>query len=141
MNKVILLGRICNDIELRYFENEVGVATINVAVPRTFKNIKGEYETDFIKVILYNQVAEVVNKNCNKGDQIGIEGRIQVRSYQDKNGNARTDTSVVCEKVTLIGNKKEKLPTNQTGKELTKKEDPFKKFAEDIKIEDDALPF
>ena len=140
MNKVILIGRICNDIELRYFENEVGVATINLAVPRAFKNAKGEYETDFIKVVLYNKTAEVVNKNCKKGDMLAIDGRIQVRNYEYE-GKPRTDTSVVCEKITLIGNKKEKLPTNQTGKEITLKEDPFKKFAEDIEIEDSELPF
>ena len=133
MNKVILIGRICNDIELRYFENEVGVATINVAVPRAFKNAKGEYETDFIKVVLYNQVAEVLNKNCKKGDLIGIDGRIQVRNYEYE-GKPRTDTSVVCEKLTLLNNKP------KTTKD-EKKEDPFKKFAKDIEVEDDALPF
>lgn len=133
MNKVILIGRICNDIELRYFDGDTGVATINVAVPRAFKNAKGEYETDFIKVVLYNRTAEIVNKNCKKGDQIAIDGRIQVRNYQDKDGNTRLDTSVVCEKITLLNNK------NKTTKE--KKEDPFKKFAEDIEIEDNELPF
>ena len=133
MNKVILIGRICNDIELRYFENEMGIATINVAVPRAFKNAKGEYETDFIKVVLYNQVAEVLNKNCKKGDLIGIDGRIQVRNYEYE-GKSRTDTSVVCEKLTLLNNKP------KTTKD-EKKEDPFKKFAKDIEIEDDALPF
>lgn len=134
MNKVILIGRICNDIELRYFENEVGVATINVAVPRAFKNAKGEYETDFIKVVLYNQVAEVLNKNCKKGDLIGIDGRIQVRNYQDKDGKSKVDTSVICEKITLLNNKP------KTTKE-EKKEDPFKQFAKDIEIDDNTLPF
>lgn len=133
MNKVILIGRICNDIELRYFENEVGVATINLAVPRAFKNAKGEYETDFIKVVLYNKTAEVVNKNCKKGDMIAIDGRIQVRNYEYE-GKPRTDTSVVCEKITLLNNKP------KTTKD-EKKEDPFKKFAKDIEIEDEALPF
>ena len=71
---------------------------------------------------------------------LAIDGRIQVRNYEYE-GKPRTDTSVVCEKITLIGNKKEKLPTNQTGKEITLKEDPFKKFAEDIEIEDSELPF
>ena len=134
MNKVILIGRICNDIELRYFENEVGVATINLAVPRAFKNAKGEYETDFIKVVLYNQVAEVLNKNCKKGDLIGIDGRIQVRNYQDKDGKSKVDTSVICEKITLLNNKP------KTTKE-EKKEDPFKQFAKDIEIDDNTLPF
>jgi single-strand DNA-binding protein len=135
MNKVILIGRICNDIELRYFENEVGVATINVAVPRAFKNAKGEYETDFIKVVLYNQVAEVVNKNCKKGDQIAIDGRIQVRNYEYE-GKPRTDTSVVCEKITLLNNK----PKENVKKE-TKKVDPFAEFGKEIEIEDNELPF
>lgn len=133
MNKVILIGRICNDIELRYFENEVGVATINLAVPRAFKNAKGEYETDFIKVVLYNKTAEIVNKNCKKGDMLAIDGRIQVRNYEYE-GKPRTDTSVVCEKITLLNNKP------KTTKD-EKKEDPFKKFAEDIEIEDNELPF
>lgn len=135
MNKVILIGRICNDIELRYFENEVGVATINVAVPRAFKNAKGEYETDFIKVVLYNQVAEVLNKNCKKGDLIGIDGRIQVRNYEYE-GKPRIDTSVVCEKITLLNNK----PKENVKKE-TKKVDPFEEFGKEIEIEDDTLPF
>lgn len=134
MNKAILIGKICNDIELRYFENEVGVATINLAVPRAFKNAKGEYETDFIKVVLYNKTAEVVNKNCKKGDMIAIDGRIQVRNYEYE-GKPRTDTSVVCEKITLLNNK----PKATTKEE--KKEDPFKQFAKDIEIEDEALPF
>lgn len=135
MNKVILIGRICNDIELRYFENEVGVATINVAVPRAFKNAKGEYETDFIKVVLYNKTAEVVNKNCKKGDLIGIDGRIQVRNYEYE-GKPRVDTSVVCEKITLLNNK----PKENVKKE-TKKVDPFEEFGKEIEIEDEALPF
>lgn len=138
MNKVILIGRICNDIELRYFENEVGVGTINLAVPRAFKNVKGEYETDFVKVVLYNKTAEVVNKNCKKGDLIGIEGRIQVRNYEYE-GKPRTDTSVVCEKITLLNNKPKE--EKQNWNEKAKKEDPFKKFAEDIEIEDNELPF
>lgn len=135
MNKVILLGRICNDLELRYLKNESGVLNINLAVPRSFKNLNGEYETDFIKVTLYGKTAEIVNKNCKKGDRIVIDGRLQYRTYQDKDGNARSDTSVVSEKVTLIELRKKEE------KESPIEEDPFKEFGKNLEIEDSELPF
>ena len=108
LNQVVLVGRITKDPEVSRNANGKEVSTIVLAVPRSFKNQDGIYETDFIRCILWNYVANATSQYCKKGDLIGIRGRIQTSSYEDDNGNIVYATDVVAEKVTFLDSCKKK---------------------------------
>ena len=84
LNRIVVIGRLTRDPELRSTSNGVAVATFTVAVDRNFSNNRGERETDFIPVVLWGRSAELVGNSCAKGHRLGVEGRIQVRTYEDK---------------------------------------------------------
>ncbi len=104
LNHTILVGRIANDPEL--FETETGkkVSRITLAVPRSYKNMDGEYETDFIGCKLWQGVAESTTEYCKKGDLVGVKGRIQTSDYESSDGHKYV-TEVVAEKVTFLSSK------------------------------------
>lgn len=106
LNQVVLVGRLTDDIEVATKENGKKVTSLILAVQRTFKNVDGVYETDFIKCTLWNAVASSTSEYCHKGDIVGIKGRIQVNSYEDKDGNKKYSTEVIAEKVTFLSSKK-----------------------------------
>lgn len=104
-NIVILTGRICQPVELKTTPNGISVCTFSIAVDRAYK--KGEEkETDFINIVCWRTTAEFVSKWFKKGNLIGIEGSIQTRKYQDKEGNNRTAFEVVANNVHFIESKK-----------------------------------
>ena len=107
LNQVILVGRLARNPEVQELENGKKVANITLAVPRSFKNHEGEYETDFIDCTLWNGVAENASLYCEQGDIIGVKGRLQKDSYE-KDGENRTRMNVVAEKVTFLSRKKKK---------------------------------
>ena len=94
------------DPELRQTENGRKVANITLAVPRSFKNSNGEYETDFINCVLWKGIAESTVQYCKKGDLVGIKGRIQSREYEMDEETKKHVTEVVAEKVTFLSSKK-----------------------------------
>lgn len=101
MNKVLLLGRLTADPELRQTQNNISVASFTVAVNRPF--VKGaERQADFIDCVAWRNTAEFVCKYFNKGKPILVEGRLQVRSYEDKQGIKRRATDVVCDNVNFV---------------------------------------
>ena len=104
LNQVILVGRLARNPEVQELENGKKVANITLAVPRSFKNHEGEYETDFIDCTLWNGVAENASLYCEQGDIIGVKGRLQKDSYE-KDGENRTRMNVVAEKVTSLSSK------------------------------------
>ena len=104
LNQVILVGRLARNPEVQELENGKKVANITLAVPRSFKNHEGEYETDFIDCTLWNGVAENASLYCEQGDIIGVKGRLQIDSYE-KDGENRTRMNVVAEKVTFLSSK------------------------------------
>ncbi|MBQ3021343.1 MAG: single-stranded DNA-binding protein [Bacilli bacterium] len=104
-NIVFLIGRLASEPELKKTENSKDYSTITVAVPRSFKNPDGLYETDFIRCNLWNGIATNVNEYCHKGDLVGIKGRIQVRSYQD-NEDTKYITEIIVDKVSFLSSKK-----------------------------------
>lgn len=106
LNQVILVGRITKDVEVRESENGKKRAYVTVAVPRSYKNEEGKYDTDFIECILWNDVAENTSKYCKKGDIIGVKGRLQTDNYE-KEGTKIYKLSVVAEKVTFLQTKRE----------------------------------
>ena len=107
LNQTVLVGRLTKDPELIETEKEKKVLTMTLAVQRPFKNSDGQYETDFIRCILWNIVAEKTCEYCHKGDVVGIKGRIQSSSYEDKDGNTKYVTEVVAERVTFLSSKKQ----------------------------------
>jgi single-strand DNA-binding protein len=106
LNQVILVGRLTDDLEVVETENENKVTSLNLAVQRSFKNADGVYETDFIRCVLWNVIAENTAEYCHKGDIVGIKGRLQVSSYDDKDGTKKYVTEVIAEKVTFLSSKK-----------------------------------
>ena len=107
LNQVVLVGRLTSDVEVTTTEEGKKVSHLTLAVQRTFKNIDGIYEADFIRCTLWNAVASSTSEYCKKGDIVGIKGRLQVSTYEDKDGNKKTSTEVIAEKVTFLSSKKE----------------------------------
>ncbi len=104
LNHVVLVGRLVKKPELKELENGKKVSFITLAVPRSFKNMAGEYETDFIDCVLWDNVAVSTVDYCNKGDIVGVKGRLQSRIVEKPEGN-RTQLDVVAEKVTFLSSK------------------------------------
>ena len=112
MNKVILIGNLTKDPELK----EVGqnnLANFTVAVQRKFKNADGEYETDFINCTAWRKTAEFINKYFSKGQKIAVVGSIQVRSYEAQDGSKRYATDVVVDEAEFVEKKSNSEPKKQ----------------------------
>lgn len=105
LNQVVLVGRLVRDPELRETEKGKKVTYVTLAVPRSYKNVDGEYETDFIDCTLWLGIAENTTEYCHKGDLLGIKGRIQSSTYE-KDGEKKYKTDIIAEKVTFLTSKK-----------------------------------
>ena len=117
MNKVILIGRLCNDITVRYTQSDnTMVASFNLAVQRRFAKQDEDKQADFISIVAWGKTAEFCNNYFKKGQQIGIVGRIQTRNYDDKDGKRVYVTEVVAEEVEFAGGapKTENQTNNQS---------------------------
>lgn len=106
LNQAVLVGRIVQEPELKKTENGKNVTNITLAVPRSYKNHDGEYETDFINCVLWMGIAENTVEYCKKGDLVGIRGHIQTRSIDTEENKKRQYVEVVAEKVTFLAGKK-----------------------------------
>lgn len=106
MNRSILIGRLTKTPELKSTQSGISVAAFTVAVNRPFSNESGEREADFIQCVVWRKQAEKLVKYCDKGSLVGIEGRIQTRSYEDDKGNSKYVTEVVCDQITFLDTKK-----------------------------------
>lgn len=113
MNKIILVGRMTKDIEIRYTQNQKEVGSFDLAVNRNYKNANGEYDTDFFKCIAWGNLAKTIQTYTSKGSQIAIEGRVENRTYQANDGTNRYVTEVVVEGVHLIDFKKNETATTE----------------------------
>ena len=151
MNKVILIGRLARDPEMRTTSSGVSVTRFTVAVTRQFTGQGTQPQTDFISCLTWRRQAENVAKYCTKGSQVAVEGRIQVGSYDAQDGTKRYTTDVVCDNVTFLGTKSGNSNfTNENysvGDSVASaptadvSEDPFKDFGDEIALSDDDLPF
>jgi len=149
MNKVVLIGRLTRDVELRYTESQTPVATFSLAVNRNFTNQSGEKEADFINIVVWRKQAENCKNYLSKGSQVAVEGRIQTRNYDDKDGKKVYITEVVAESVEFLNTKTSenvnKAPVEKTDAEVLKDvmedKDPYADFGKQIQITDDDLPF
>ena len=106
LNQAVLVGRIVKDPELKNTDKGK-VTNITLAVPRSFKNQNGEYDTDFISCILWKGVAESTVEYCKKGDLVGVKGRLQTRIAEFDDDTKKQVVEVVAEKVTFLSSKKD----------------------------------
>lgn len=102
LNKIILIGRLTRDPELRYTTNGIAVAKMNLAVDRPQFNREREKETDFIDIVVWQKQAENCANNLGKGRLIAVEGRLQIRSYDDNQGVRRKVAEVVAESIRFL---------------------------------------
>ena len=105
LNSLILVGRLTKDIDIKETETGKKVGTISLAVPRSFKNMEGVYETDFINCTLWEEKAKLTKEYCKVGDIVGIRGRLQSNIIKTDEGT-RYFLEVVADKVTFLSNKK-----------------------------------
>lgn len=106
LNQTVIVGRLVRDPELIETETGKKVTNITLAVPRSYKNINGEYDTDFISCVLWQGIAENTTEYCKKGDLVGIKGRIQSRSIEQEDDYPKKIMEVIAEKVTFLSSKK-----------------------------------
>jgi single-strand DNA-binding protein len=106
LNQFVFVGRLVRNPELHETESGKKVTTITVAVPRSYKNPNGEYETDFINCVLWAGVAQNTTEYCKKGDLLGVKGRVQTRVTDDKEGKINYLTEMVAEKITFLSSKR-----------------------------------
>lgn len=106
MNKVILIGRLTKDVELRYTQtNNTAVASFSLAVNRKFVKPGEERQADFFNIIAWNKLAENISKYLFKRNQVAISGRLETRSWDDPNGQKHYVTEVIAEEIDFIGSK------------------------------------
>ena len=157
MNKALLVGRITTKPELRTTNSGIPYTRFSVAINRPFSN-NGERSADFINILVWRKQAENVCNFLDKGSQVAIEGRIQVRNYDDNNGQKRYVTEVIADNVEFLGSKASSNNSNNTGssnngptpydfgnasepKGTDVESNPFADFGSSIEISDDELPF
>lgn len=105
MNNYMCVGRLVGDPEVKDLENGKKVTNITIAIPRSYKNADGEYDTDFVDCTIWNGVAEKTSEYCKKGDMIGVKGRLETSVYEKENGEKVKRTSVVAEKVSFLSSR------------------------------------
>ena len=157
MNKVELVGRLTSKPELRYTTSNTAYTRFSVAVNRNFTNAQGQREADFINVIAWRKQAETISRYFDKGNLIGIEGRIQTGSYDDKDGNKRYTFDVALDNFEFLESKSKSQGTpsdyeptpydyqeppvdsvdNQVG--VNVENDPFAEFGDSVSIDDNFL--
>ena len=160
MNKVVLIGRLTRDPELRYTGSNLPVATFAIAVNRPFSNQAGEREADFINIVVWRKQAENCKNYLTQGSQVAIEGRIQTRSYDDQNGQKRYITEVIADNVEFLGSRNSSNSSNNMNSSASNAgptpydfgsapepkgtdidSNPYADFGASIEISDDELPF
>lgn len=160
MNRVVLVGRLTRDPEVRTLATGNSVASFTLAINRNFKNKEGNVDADFINISVFGRQAENVGKYVFKGSQVGVEGRIQTRSYDAQDGTKRYVTEVIADNVEFMGSARNNndnsapvnayvdttssvymdQPSQETGVDIST-EDPFKNFGSEVALSDDDLPF
>ena len=159
INRAVLTGRLTKDAELRTTQNGLSVATFTLAVNRQYSKAKGD--ADFINCVIWRKAAENFCNFTSKGSLVGIDGRIQTRSYENQNGQKVYVTEIVVDSFSLLESKKDRLANNNSGADNnngfsntttgtnyisnssndSKAPDPFAESGDSIDITDDDLPF
>jgi len=125
LNKVILIGRLVADPQLRYTQSGIAVTNFTLAVDRPFVTQSGEREADFIDIVTWRKLAEVCANHLNKGRLVAVEGRLQIRSYDDQNGIRRKAAEVVANQVKFLDYAKDKSNSNESDEWSESEDIPF----------------
>ncbi|MGI6711334.1 MAG: single-stranded DNA-binding protein [Bacillota bacterium] len=129
LNRIVLIGRLTKDPELRYTPSGIAVATFTLAVDRNYKSAQGEKETDFINIVTWRQLAELCANYLSKGKLAAVDGRLQIRSFEGQDGQRRTVAEVVADNVRFLSPK----DSGKTG--------PGDFIGAEVEPPDDDLPF
>lgn len=161
MNKVMLVGRLTRDPEVRTGQSGAQFASFSLAINRNFRNKDGNVDADFINVVAFGKNAETIGKYVTKGQMLGVDGRLQTRSYDANDGSKRYVTEVVVDTFEFLSSKNNNSgvssspvnayvdttssfyvdePSKDTGVDIGS-EDPFKNFGSEVALSDDDLPF
>ena len=148
MNKVILIGRLARDPEMRTTASGINQTRFTLAVNRRTPNQNGEREADFISCIAWRGTAEAIAKYLTKGRELAVEGSIRTGSYDAQDGTKRYTTDVVVDNFTFIGSGANSAGTSYQNSSDSSNiattdisEDPFKDFGDEVALSDDDLPF
>ena len=135
VNKVILIGNLGKDPELRYLPSGESVVKFSLATSSRWKDKSGQLQerTDWHNIVVFRKLAEICNEYLKKGSPVYVEGRIQNRSWEDKNGNKRYITEIIAQSVQMLGRKGEP--------EAEVPEETAEPLVEETKAEDEDLPF
>ncbi len=137
LNKVILIGRLTHDPELRYTPNGNAVTKFTLAVNRSFKNRQGEREADFIDIVVWQKQAENCANYLGKGRLVAVEGRLQIRSYDDSQGIRRKASEVVADNVRFLDRARESTPGTGSGAQGAQQSG----YGSEISFNEDEIPF
>ena len=110
INKIILIGRLTRDPELKHIQEEKAVARFTLAVDRGYKDQTGKKPVDFIDIVAWNKLGEICANNLGKGRLVAVEGRLQIRSYETDDGSKRKVAEVVADAVKFLDYKREREP-------------------------------
>lgn len=155
MNKVILIGRLVKDPELRRTNTDIPVVQFTLAVNRNFAGKGQERQADFISCVAWRNLAENLARFMKKGSQIAVEGQLQVRNFEDAGGVRRYVTEVICDNIHFLESKNSRSNDSFSGysdinqydipeekqKENVSEEDPFKDIQSAFGVSNDDLPF
>lgn len=120
MNKIVVLGRLTKDPEIRYTQSQKVVAQFTLAVDRPFSNEQGQREADFIPVVVWGKQAELIGNSCVKGNRLLVEGRLQIRNYEAKDGTKRWVAEIIANNFDFIERKEQPKDMASMGTDVTK---------------------
>ena len=159
MNKIILVGRLTKDPELRSTSSGISTVNFSIAVNRNFKNKEGNYDADFLNCVAFRNQADFISKYFKKGSLIGVEGRVQTRSYDAQDGTKRYVTEIMVENAEFVGGKNDNNSSSYTNNNGyvdapasapidvmpnevdIPKSDPYENYDNEVSLSDNDLPF
>ena len=156
MNKAFLIGRLTRDPELRYSSSNAAIVNFSIAIDRQYTSSDGQRQTDFINIVAFQKQAENIKKYVGKGSLVAVDGRIQTRNYDDKDGKRVYVTEVVADRVQFLDSRNSNNATNtnesndvspadfqteDAPKETNVSDDVFADFGSSIEISDDDIAF
>lgn len=159
INRAVIVGRLTRDPDLRYTPSGVAVSNFTLACNRPFKNQQGEQEADFIQCVAWRKQAENIANYMKKGSLVGIDGRIQTRTFEDKDGKTIYVTEVLAENIQFLesrsnnqsnsnntksyqqNNQQYQQAQPQQAQQTQQQSNPFEQNGQEVNISDDELPF
>lgn len=138
LNKVFIMGRMTRDPELRHTQSGVAVASFTLAVDRDFKSHSGERKTDFVKCTAWKSVAEFTARYLSRGRMAVVVGSLQIRAWEDKEGNKRRTAEVIAESVYFGDSKRDSDPLDKLADDAAPVSEPG---FEDVEDDQEGLPF